>query len=136
MVHERWIATLLGWTTVHVPRFTSGGCMSFLSRIYFNAVYGALGGLLGWLLFGVFGEKNPTRDPVFLPAQVIVMDVASDQKTTFLLVRTGDETLEQDHVSMDSCVLYWFQFVYCSGERTRPKSAPGRAWWRLARCPR
>jgi len=31
--------------------------MTLLSRIYFNAVYGALGGLLGWLLFGVFGEK-------------------------------------------------------------------------------
>ena len=34
--------------------------MAFLSRVYFNAVFGALGGLLGWLLFGVFGEKNPS----------------------------------------------------------------------------
>jgi hypothetical protein len=32
--------------------------MSLLVRIYFNAVFGALGGLLGWLLFGVFGEKD------------------------------------------------------------------------------
>ena len=28
--------------------------MALLTRIYFNAVFGALGGLLGWLLFGVF----------------------------------------------------------------------------------
>ena len=33
--------------------------MALLSRIYFNAVFGALGGLLGWVLFGVLGEKNP-----------------------------------------------------------------------------
>ncbi len=33
--------------------------MALLSRIYFNAVFGALGGLLGWMLFGVFGDKNP-----------------------------------------------------------------------------
>lgn len=30
--------------------------MALLGRIYFNAVFGALGGLLGWMLFGVFGE--------------------------------------------------------------------------------
>jgi hypothetical protein len=39
--------------------------MALLSRIYFNAVFGALGGLLGWMLFGVFGEKNPLKDPAF-----------------------------------------------------------------------
>ncbi len=32
--------------------------MALLLRIYFNAVFGALGGLLGWLLFGVFGDKS------------------------------------------------------------------------------
>jgi hypothetical protein len=32
--------------------------MALLVRIYFNAVFGALGGLLGWLLFGVFGDKT------------------------------------------------------------------------------
>jgi hypothetical protein len=32
--------------------------MALLVRIYFNAVFGALGGLLGWLLFGVFGDRN------------------------------------------------------------------------------
>ena len=38
--------------------------MALLSRVYFNAVYGALGGLLGWVLFGVLGEKNPGSLPV------------------------------------------------------------------------
>ena len=33
--------------------------MALLARVYFNAVFGALGGLLGWMLFGVFGDKNP-----------------------------------------------------------------------------
>src|SRR5690348_7478737 len=41
---------------------SSGGqgsrAMSLFGRIYFNAVFGALGGLLGWMLFGVFGDKN------------------------------------------------------------------------------
>jgi hypothetical protein len=32
--------------------------MALLVRIYLNAVFGALGGLLGWLLFGVFGDKQ------------------------------------------------------------------------------
>jgi hypothetical protein len=33
--------------------------MALAVRIYYNAVFGALGGLLGWMLFGVFGDKNP-----------------------------------------------------------------------------
>jgi hypothetical protein len=37
--------------------------MALFSRVYFNAVFGALGGLLGWLLFGVFGDKNPRPRP-------------------------------------------------------------------------
>jgi hypothetical protein len=32
--------------------------MAILARIYFNAVFGGLGGLLGWMLFGIFGDKN------------------------------------------------------------------------------
>ncbi len=32
--------------------------MALLTRIYFNAVYGGLGGLLGWLLFGIFGDPS------------------------------------------------------------------------------
>jgi MFS family permease len=35
--------------------------MALLTRIYFNAVFGALGGLLGWMLFGVF--TDPVADP-------------------------------------------------------------------------
>jgi hypothetical protein len=30
--------------------------------MYFNAVFGALGGLLGWMLFGILGEKVPWSD--------------------------------------------------------------------------
>src|SRR5262245_24981639 len=40
--------------------------MQLLARLYFNAVFGALGGLLGWMLFGVFGDKNPSGEKVFL----------------------------------------------------------------------
>ena len=32
--------------------------MALLVRVYFNALFGGLGGLLGWMLFGVFGDKN------------------------------------------------------------------------------
>ncbi len=36
-----------------------------MSRIYYNAVYGALGGLTGWLLLGVFCDPGPVpRDRV------------------------------------------------------------------------
>ena len=35
--------------------------MALLTRIYFNAVFGALGGLLGWMLFGVFGDTDRRR---------------------------------------------------------------------------
>ena len=43
--------------------------MALLVRIYFNAVFGALGGLLGWMLFGVFGDKQPTRTSAWLSSQ-------------------------------------------------------------------
>jgi hypothetical protein len=33
--------------------------MGLLVRIYYNAVFGALGGLIGWMLYGVFGNRNP-----------------------------------------------------------------------------
>ncbi|HVS37439.1 MAG TPA: FHA domain-containing protein [Gemmataceae bacterium] len=36
--------------------------MALLTRIYFNAVFGALGGLLGWMLFGVFADRNQLAD--------------------------------------------------------------------------
>jgi len=32
--------------------------MALFIRVYFNAVFGALGGLLGWMLFGIFGDKS------------------------------------------------------------------------------
>src|SRR6516165_1424381 len=40
--------------------------MALWSRIYYNAVYGGLGGLRGWILFGVFGERTPSGDLAFL----------------------------------------------------------------------
>lgn len=36
--------------------------MALLSRLYFNAVFGALGGLVGWMLFGIFGEKTASDE--------------------------------------------------------------------------
>lgn len=75
-----------------------------VSRIYFNAVYGALGGLLGWLLFGVFGDKNPSRDPAFLPAEVIVKDLKQDKERTFVLVPPGHENAATDHILTDSAI--------------------------------
>jgi hypothetical protein len=33
--------------------------MALLVRIYYNAVFGGLGGLLGWMLFGVLGSRKP-----------------------------------------------------------------------------
>src|SRR5262249_30322051 len=35
-----------------------GTLMSLLIRIYFNAVFGGLGGLLGWVLFGAFFDPK------------------------------------------------------------------------------
>jgi hypothetical protein len=40
--------------------------MALLSRIYFNAVFGALGGLLGWLLFSLFGNKTSSEGALTL----------------------------------------------------------------------
>jgi hypothetical protein len=33
-------------------------------RVYFNAVFGGLGGLLGWILFGVFGDRAAPLEQV------------------------------------------------------------------------
>ena len=46
---------------VALPRKANGESqtvMALLVRVYFNAVFGALGGLLGWMLFGLFGDKT------------------------------------------------------------------------------
>jgi hypothetical protein len=45
--------------------------MALVTRVYFNAVFGALGGLLGWMLFSVFGEESTSvarflRDGAFV----------------------------------------------------------------------
>jgi hypothetical protein len=40
--------------------------MAILSKMYFNAVFGALGGLVGWMLFGALGERDPSNERVFL----------------------------------------------------------------------
>jgi hypothetical protein len=40
--------------------------MALFVRVYFNAVFGALGGLLGWLLFGILGDKTATDDRLTL----------------------------------------------------------------------
>ena len=40
--------------------------MALASRIYFNAVFGGLGGLFGWMLFGILGDTNPSSQRAFL----------------------------------------------------------------------
>ena len=40
--------------------------MALWSRIYYNAVFGGLGGLVGWMLFGVFGDRSASGDTAFL----------------------------------------------------------------------
>jgi hypothetical protein len=46
--------------------------MALLSRIYFNAVYGGLGGLIGWMLFGVLGDpRQADRFHVLLGGAII-----------------------------------------------------------------
>lgn len=32
--------------------------MGLITRVYFNAVFGGLGGLLGWMLFSIFGNRT------------------------------------------------------------------------------
>jgi hypothetical protein len=38
--------------------------MALLTRIYFNTVFGALGGLLGWMLFSIFGDRAAVEDAI------------------------------------------------------------------------
>ena len=40
--------------------------MALLARIYFNAVFGALGGLIGWMLYGVLGNLGASNDRQWL----------------------------------------------------------------------
>jgi hypothetical protein len=46
--------------------------MTLLARIYFNAVFGALGGLIGWMLFGVFVNPGDSDDRQWLLGGAII----------------------------------------------------------------
>src|SRR5262245_21951635 len=46
--------------------------MALLSRLYFNAVFGALGGLLGWMLFGVFSDPRASDTRQWLVGGAII----------------------------------------------------------------
>jgi Inner membrane component of T3SS, cytoplasmic domain len=60
--------------------------MAFLTRIYYNAVFGALGGLLGWMLFGVFVD-NKASDDTTPAAQMSSADRVAQEKATDARVR-------------------------------------------------
>ncbi len=46
--------------------------MSLAIRIYYNAVFGGLGGLLGWVLFGVFFGPRQTGVPFWLASGAVI----------------------------------------------------------------
>lgn len=46
--------------------------MALLARIYFNAVFGALGGLVGWMLYGVLGNLGASNDRQWLLGGAII----------------------------------------------------------------
>jgi hypothetical protein len=46
--------------------------MALLERIYFNAVFGAIGGLVGWLLFGIFAVGGSADSSQWLLGGAIV----------------------------------------------------------------
>src|SRR6185437_10652467 len=58
------LQTIAGGIPAESERARFATNMALVSRIYFNAVFGALGGLLGWMLFGVFGDKNAADSAV------------------------------------------------------------------------
>ena len=60
--------------------------MALFTRIYFNAVFGALGGLLGWMLFGSLVEKNAVIDTA-PRQQTAVADLQVQQAATIALER-------------------------------------------------
>jgi hypothetical protein len=66
--------------------------MALLTRIYFNAVFGALGGLLGWLLFGVFVGQTAVAGsaPAGENREVLQAEQeATDVKVRHLLILGG-----------------------------------------------
>ena len=42
-----------------------------LTRIYFNAVFGGLGGLLGWMLFSILSRNDPSLEPLLLDGALV-----------------------------------------------------------------
>src|SRR5437660_1052676 len=58
--------------------------MELLARLYYNAVYGGLGGLIGWMLYGAFGDKNPPDEAKQL--QYILMGAMIGGGIAFLVV--------------------------------------------------
>jgi hypothetical protein len=58
--------------------------MELLTRLYYNAVYGALGGLIGWMLYGAFGDKNPPDQYKLL--QFLMMGALIGGAIAFLVV--------------------------------------------------
>jgi hypothetical protein len=46
--------------------------MPLFLRVYFNALFGALGGLIGWMLFGAFGDKHSTHAGQWLLGGAVV----------------------------------------------------------------
>jgi hypothetical protein len=58
--------------------------MGLLSRVYYNAVFGALGGLIGWALFSAFGKKNPDDNLVL--AQILLAGAFIGGSIGYLIV--------------------------------------------------
>lgn len=58
--------------------------MELLTRLYYNAVYGALGGLIGWMLYGAFGDKNASDNYKLL--QFLLMGALIGGAIAFLVV--------------------------------------------------
>lgn len=45
--------------------------MALLTRIYFNTVYGALGGLLGWMLLSIFGRDSADTEQLLVNGALV-----------------------------------------------------------------
>jgi hypothetical protein len=54
--------------------------MALLTRIYFNGVFGALGGLLGWVFFGIFDDMNKRLANTLLTAWLHAIQTVKDEQ--------------------------------------------------------
>src|SRR5262245_17522380 len=75
--------------------------MAILSKMYFNAVFGALGGLLGWYLFGILGDRDP-----------------SDQEKAFLFLSKLDVNLLLGGAIIGGCIGYFVVSVEAIRDRS------------------